>query len=193
MQNSFQLVTEFSINLLVLSKSKNIASCVCVFGTSITNLYCAVCKCVCGGGGSILALAPQRWNFLQLCRQGKMATICQLFTHRQTHTHTDRHTQLNEDRNPASIQVCNTEANLSYKQTHAEMHNGVKSALKPHTHTCAHTHTHTHTHIHTHVPWSVSCTRICPGIFVFVIVRVRVYKSERSFEDCKPLDTLQRA
>lgn len=38
--------------------------------------------CLCS---SILAFALHR-NFLQLCRQGKMAPICQLFTHRQAHT-----------------------------------------------------------------------------------------------------------
>lgn len=50
--------------------------------------------------------------------------------HTQANTHT--HTQLNEYHNPASIKVCNTEANLTYKRT--EIHNEVKTILKTHTH-----------------------------------------------------------
>lgn len=85
-----------------------------------------------------------------------MATICQLFTHMQTHT------QLNEDRNPACIQVCNTEANLTYKQTRTERHNGVKSELNTHTHKYTDTHNHTHHSV------------LCTSTFLFVIVLLHV-------------------
>lgn len=94
-----------------------------------------------------------------------MATICQLFTHMQTHT------QLNEDRNPACIQVCNTEANLTYKQTHTERHNGVKSELNTHT---KHTHTRTKTHRHTDTHNLTRHSVLCTSTFLFVIVLLHV-------------------
>lgn len=74
--------------LVSTSRRKNITFCLCF--AKLSQTWTVLWLCVHIGvlvcGRSTLASALQLWNFLQLCRQGKMATICQLFTHTNTHT-----------------------------------------------------------------------------------------------------------